>query len=48
MKNKIIQEGKNLHHLFVKDKDIWLTSEELTDLAYRLRTYAAMKQIDRL
>lgn len=46
MKIKIIEEGENIHHLIVGDKDIWLTSEEVTDLAYRLKLYSQEKQLN--
>ena len=48
MKSKIIKEGENLHHLFIKGMDVWLTNEEISDLAYDLKTYALIHQIDKL
>lgn len=48
MKSKIIEEGENLHHLFVKGIDVWLSDDELKQLQYDMETYACLHGLDKI
>lgn len=48
MEIRIIEEGDNLHHLFMGNKDIWLTTDALKDLSHKLEYYSVLKGLNKL
>lgn len=40
MQMKVIKEGDNLYHVFIGDKDIWLSRMELIELRRQINALA--------